>query len=94
MIGRLISIITTFVSFIGLLLMGNNAMANPVQNSALTQVPSNNNVVEMVNLNVSSPFLQSNNKTPISLFEHLGCCCALCTQGTINLEFLHLNNKN
>lgn len=85
MIRRLISIITTFASFIGFMLMGNHAMANPVENSTITQAPSNN-VVEMVNLNVSSPFLELNNKTPISLFEHLGCSCALCTQGTKNLE--------
>lgn len=100
MIRRLISIITTFASFIGFLLIGNNAMANPVENSTVTQATSNQ-VIEIVNLNVSSPFLaiepnpslfkagycsQLNNKTSISLFEHLGCSCPVCTQGTNNLE--------
>ena len=85
MIRQLISIITTVASFIGFVLIGNNAMANPVENGRVTQEPYTN-VVKVVNLNISSPFLELNNKTPISIFEHSGCSCALCTQGTKNLE--------
>ncbi|MDJ0650833.1 MAG: hypothetical protein QNJ60_19230 [Xenococcaceae cyanobacterium MO_188.B19] len=85
MIRKLISIITAFASFIGLVLIGNNAMANPVENSTVTQ-ESYTKVVKVVNLNVSSPFLELNNKTPISMLEHLGCSCGMCTQRTNNLE--------
>ena len=85
MIGKLISLITTFVSFIGLMLMGNNAMASPVENSEIAQA-SSNTIVEVVNLNLTSPFLQLNEKTPTSFFDHMGCSCGLCTQGTINSQ--------
>ncbi len=84
MIRKLTSIITAFASFIGLVLIGNNAMANPVENSTVTQ-ESYTKVVKVVNLNVSSPFLELNNKTAISILEHSGCSCGVCTQRTQNL---------
>ena len=95
MIRRLISVITTFASFIGLLVIGNNALANPYENSTITQAPSTN-VMKAIDLNVSSPFWELNSKISISLSDqvnpslrdnvpHLGCSCAVCTKGTKNL---------
>ena len=84
MIKYLISLITTVASFVALLLFGNTAVANPVANSTVTQAPSDT-VMEVVNLNVNSPFLQLNNQTAASNFDHLGCSCAVCTQGVIKL---------
>ncbi len=84
MLKHLISFVTAFVSLMTFLLIGNTAAANPVENSTVDQATSDT-VTEIVNLNVSSPFLQLNNKTATSIFEHLGCSCAVCTQGTVNL---------
>ncbi len=84
MIKYLISLITTFASFVPLLLFGNTAVANPVPNSTLNQ-PSSDTVMEVVNLNVNSPFLQLNNKTATPILAHFGCSCAVCTQGEIKV---------
>ena len=84
MIKYLISLMTTVASFVALLLFGNTAVANPVANSTVTQAPSDT-VMEVVNLNVNSPFLQLNNPTADSIFAHLGCSCAVCTQGVVKL---------
>ncbi|MDJ0578217.1 MAG: hypothetical protein QNJ65_24065 [Xenococcaceae cyanobacterium MO_234.B1] len=84
MLKHLISFVTAFVSLMTFLLIGNSAVANSIENSIVDQATSHT-VTEIVNLNVSSSFLQLNNKTTTSIFEHLGCSCAVCTQGTINL---------
>ena len=84
MFRHLISLITAFIGFVGFLLMGNAAMANPVENSLITDLPSDT-FTKVVNLNISSPFLELNNKTNF-IFDHQGCSCAVCTQATTNLE--------
>ncbi len=88
MIKYLISLMTVLASFVGLLLGASPANANPVEVSISAKVPTNS-ITKTVNLNLSSPFLQLNNKTATSIFEHLGCSCTMCAQGTINL-----NSKN
>ncbi len=85
MLKYLISLMTAFASLMAFLVMGNTAVANSVENSTVDQTTSHI-ATEIVNLNVSSPFLQLNNKTATPIFEHLGCSCAVCTQGTVNLS--------
>ncbi|MDJ0532835.1 MAG: hypothetical protein QNJ70_10120 [Xenococcaceae cyanobacterium MO_207.B15] len=85
MIKHLISFLTALAGLIGFLLMGNTAVASPLDNNTVEPAASNT-VTKIVNLNVSSPLLQLNSKTATSIFEHLGCSCAICTQGAVNLE--------
>ena len=84
MLKHLINLMTAFAGLITFLLMGNTAVANPVANSTVAQATSNT-VTEIVNLNVGSPLLQLNNTAATSIFEHLGCSCAVCTQGKVSL---------
>ncbi|HHP7230908.1 MAG TPA: hypothetical protein ACFCUY_08625 [Xenococcaceae cyanobacterium] len=99
MIKYLVSFIIAVVGLIASWTMGNTAIADtieiennlakPVTTSKVTATAQDNSVREsgsgsnLVNLNLNSPWLESNNSAT-TIFEHLGCSCAACLQNTVS----------
>lgn len=76
MIKSILSLLAASTSFVALLLITNLAIAaTPIDN------PLNRGESSIVSLNVISPSLQSMSNSNDSLMDHLGCSCAICTQG-------------
>ena len=76
MIKSILRLFAASTSFVALLLITNSAItATPIDN------PLNQVELSVVSLNVISPSLQSMSNGNDNLLDHLGCSCAMCTQG-------------
>ena len=78
MIKFLMSLITLFISFFGLLGTANSG-ATPVVNQELKPLASSF-LEQPVSLNVSASLWQLTNQDSQNTFPHLGCSCATCSQ--------------
>ena len=79
MIKFLVGLITTFAGFIGLLGTTNSALATPVVKPETKPLVSNS-LKQPVSLDVSNSLWQLTDRDAKDIFDHLGCCCAACSQ--------------
>ncbi len=79
MLKNLLRLLATSASLVALLLFANTAIAATTDNFLLLTVKQPE--LELVNLNVISPGLELTNQYNNTLLQHLGCSCAVCTQG-------------
>jgi hypothetical protein len=79
MIKILMSLITVFTSFFGVLGLNNSALANPMVNQNFKSLVPNY-LEKPVSLNFSGSLWQINNQDTKKIFDHLGCSCTTCSQ--------------
>jgi hypothetical protein len=82
MLKNLLRLLATSTSLVALLLFANISLAAPSIDNALTPTVKNSES-QLVNLNVISPALKLTNQSDNPLLQHLGCSCAVCTQGSV-----------
>ncbi len=76
MIKSILRLLAASTSFVALLLITNSAIATTPIDNPLNRLESS-----IVSLNVISPSWQSMSNGSDNLLDHLGCSCAICTQG-------------
>lgn len=79
MLKNLLRLLAASTSLVTLLLFANTAVATTTDNFLPQTV--NQLELQLVNLNVISPTLELTNQSNNTLLQHLGCSCAVCTQG-------------
>ena len=79
MIKFLLGLITAVTSFVGLLGIGNAALATSIVNQEIEPL-SFDALEQPVSLNVCDSLWQLNNQEAKNIFDHLGCSCADCSQ--------------
>ena len=80
MIKKLLRLLAASANFVAVLLVANVAIAaTQIDNASLPSVDSSKS--QLVNLNVVSPSLKIVQQSDNILLDHLGCSCAVCTQG-------------